>query len=159
MSSSRRLGLRRCLGRSASNEKDRPRHCSTQVRRFRCALPLCSHPSSHPSLAHHPIHPIHPHLHQCLVPLATLLSPPPAPHSHPCPWCPVVPWQVLQPTSSPSWLLGLLYSLLLLAHAAPLIIIAMACGLLEAPAVSRLFEIETHGANRTEVWYSLRTPD
>ena len=70
-----------------------------------------------------------------------------------------MPWQVLQPTSSPSWLLGLLYSLLLLAHAAPLIIIAMACGLLEAPTVSRLFEIETHGANRTEVWYSLRTPD
>jgi len=58
--------------------------------------------------------------------------------------------QVQQPNSSPSWLLGLLYSLLLLAHATPLIIIAMACGLLEAPTISRLFEIETHDANRNE---------
>ena len=67
--------------------------------------------------------------------------------------------QVQQPNSSPSWLLGLLYSLLLLAHATPLIIIAMACGLLEAPTISRLFEIETHDANRNEVWGSLITPD
>ena len=62
--------------------------------------------------------------------------------------------KVLQPASSPSWLLGLLYTLLLLAHAVPLILIAMACGLLEAPAISRLFEIETHGANR-KVWCSV----
>ena len=66
--------------------------------------------------------------------------------------------KVLQPTSSPSWLLGLLYTLLLLAHAVPLILIAMACGLLEAPAISRLFEIETHGANRNEVSRALIIP-
>ena len=71
---------------------------------------------------------------------------------------PVVLQKVLQPTSSPSWLLGLLYSLLLLAHAAPLVIIAMACGLLEAPAISQFFEIETHGANR-KVWCSVTAPD
>ena len=59
-----------------------------------------------------------------------------------------------QLASSPSWLLGLL----LLAHAAPLILIAMACGLLEAPAISRLFEIETHGANRIEVSRALIIP-
>ena len=75
--------------------------------------------------------------------------PHPPPPTHPiqpslfCPWCRQVP----QLASSPSWLLGLL----LLVHAAPLLAIAMACGLLEAPAISRLFEIETHGANRTEV--------
>ena len=67
-----------------------------------------------------------------------------------CPWC----QQVSQLASSPGWLLGLL----LLAHAAPLLATAMACGLLEAPAISRLFEIETHGANRTEVSPALNNP-
>jgi len=61
---------------------------------------------------------------------------------------PTAALQVAQPASSPNWLL----CLLLLVHAAPLLAIAVACGLLEAPAVSRLLEIETRptSANRNE---------
>ena len=105
------------------------------------SIPPCFHPI--PTHPHSPPTPPH-HQSKCSGTCRSLLSPPAALSPSPVP----VLQRVLQPSSSPTWLLGLLYTLLLLAHAVPLILIAMACGLLEAPAISRLFEIETHGAHR-----------